>query len=738
METLKQNEYKIIPRFSGLFAFWKTGIFKQKEHKMEQRQKIKILARVLTGLLFLFSLDAVAESPNGIDSECKQAITTARYKKAINDFRSLYLLEESVFDLREGENLFIEETGLKVLNPLYYGNLTEMLYPVFKSNQRGLIAVSTVREAHRLMAFLNRAFTQMKFSPYYEGMAEEDKQKVIQAFQFSQTSYHAHYIVMVGGFDQLQTRKILSHLSAYIDLNGNITLLRKLYYTLLMYPGLPTSEVLFVLNLDLKIATKGEKMLDWPEIKKKISSSSRPFEEEMIDLGWQGQSEKTRKDLATTGALFIKTAKKNQFLSYEEAVWKLLPFGLRNRREYEKWQKNHPDMPAHPHQFYRGKGWKNWYIFLGTVKPVKLLSFERARLKARHAALSSEKKYHEWKKNHPDMPSNPNVVYADKGWIDWYDFLGNVEPEPKLPFEEARYKVRLLGLSSAENYYVWQKDHPDMPTNPDKFYAGKGWIDWYDFLGNVEPEPKLPFEEARYKVRSLGLSSKEQYYIWQKDHPDMPAHPDKTYKDTGWKNWYDFLGTPEPELKLPFERARLKAQLAQLPSRRKYEEWQKNHPDMPAHPDQFYRGKGWIDWRDFLGTLEPESKLPFERARLKAQLAQLPSRRKYEEWQKNHPDMPPKPDRFYAGKGWIDWYDFLGTVKRLPFERARLKAQLAQLPSKRKYKEWKKNHPDMPADPDITYAGKGWIDWDDFLGKTKPKAPFSEDVGQHTQTLTFH
>ena len=392
-------------------------------------------------------------------------------------------------------------------------------------------------------------------------------------------------------------------------------------------------------------------------------------------------------------------------------------------------------MPAHPHTFYRGKGWKNWYIFLGTVKPAKQLPFERARLKARHATLSSEKKYHEWKKNHPDMPSNPNIVYAGKGWIDWYDFLGNAEPEPKLPFEEVRHKVRLLGLSSAENYYIWQKDHPDMPANPDKFYADKGWIDWYDFLGNAEPEPKLPFKEARHKVRPLGLSSKEQYYIWQKDHPDMPAHPNKSYKGKGWIDWYDFLGNSKPVPKLLFEEAKRKVRPFGLHSRAQYRQWQSGHPDMPAHPEKSYAGKGWIDWHDFLGTVK---QLPFEEARLKARHAQLPSRRKYEEWQKNHPDMLLKPDRFYAGKGWIDWYNFLGTVKRLPFERARLKARHAQLPSRRKYKEWKKNHPDMPADPNITYAGKGWIDWYDFLGKMKPKAASFEDVEQHTQPLTLH
>ncbi|MCY4513499.1 MAG: hypothetical protein OXB86_07405, partial [Bdellovibrionales bacterium] len=397
---------------------------------MKQRQKTNILTKALISLLFCSSLCAVSESMNKTNTKCKQAFTAERYTKAIKDFRSLFLLGEFAFALKDGEDLFIGETGLKTLNPLYYENLAEMLYPIFKSNQQGIIAVSTVREAYRLTEFLSRAFTQMKFSPYYEGMDNADKQKIINAFQSRRTSYHSHYIVMVGDFDKLLVEKSLPYLSSYIDLNGNTTFLQKLDQTLWVYPGQTSSEVLFLLNPDFKIETEIGKVFAWSEIKKKISSSSRHFEEKMIDLGWQGQSSKTRNDLAKKGAVFIK--QETHFLSYKRALQKVQSFGLRSNTEYQVWQKDHPDMPGNPEEFFRDKGWTNWYDFLGKVKPptkskTKLL-FEEAQQKVQSFGLRSRAEYRVWQKDHPDMPGNPEEFYRDKGWTNWYDFLGKVKP----------------------------------------------------------------------------------------------------------------------------------------------------------------------------------------------------------------------------------------------------------------------------------------------------------------------
>src|SRR5262245_12417369 len=55
-----------------------------------------------------------------------------------------------------------------------------------------------------------------------------------------------------------------------------------------------------------------------------------------------------------------------------------------------------------------------------------------------------------------------------------------------------------------------------------------------------------PFEEARAFVHSLGLKKKNDWKVWVKGGrrpKDIPSNPNKTYKDTGWKGWGDWLGT---------------------------------------------------------------------------------------------------------------------------------------------------------------------------------------------------
>ena len=54
------------------------------------------------------------------------------------------------------------------------------------------------------------------------------------------------------------------------------------------------------------------------------------------------------------------------------------------------------------------------------------------------------------------------------------------------------------------------------------------------------------FESARKFVRKLGLQSQREWYEYAKsgDKPDdIPSTPQTVYKNKGWKNWGDFLGT---------------------------------------------------------------------------------------------------------------------------------------------------------------------------------------------------
>ncbi len=232
--------------------------------------------------------------------------------------------------------------------------------------------------------------------------------------------------------------------------------------------------------------------------------------------------------------------------------------------------------------------------------------------------------------------------------------------------------------------------------------------------------PFLPWEEGLRKAREANLSGVYAYRTWQKDHPDMPGNPDthKPWKKH-WKSWPHFLGKERIE-KLSWEEGLKKARGANLSGQRAYKKWQKDHPDMPSHPDTHKPWKNhWQGWTHFLGT----EKLPWEEGLRKAREANLSGPYAYNEWQKDHPDMPSNPHTYKSWKKyWQGWTHFLGNEKteKLSWEEGLKKAREANLSGWTAYKEWQKDHPDMPSDPH-TYKPYQpyWKGWDHFLGKEK-------------------
>ena len=60
----------------------------------------------------------------------------------------------------------------------------------------------------------------------------------------------------------------------------------------------------------------------------------------------------------------------------------------------------------------------------------------------------------------------------------------------------------------------------------------------------------MAFNQARSLVRSLRFHSLDDYFLWARgDHgngkfpQDLPRSPQHVYRDNGWTNWSDFLGT---------------------------------------------------------------------------------------------------------------------------------------------------------------------------------------------------
>ena len=150
-----------------------------------------------------------------------------------------------------------------------------------------------------------------------------------------------------------------------------------------------------------------------------------------------------------------------------------------------------------------------------------------------------------------DIPSSPDIIYKNDGWISLGDWLGTGSIATKnrvyLSFKEAREFARSLKLNASREWFQYAKtdEKPDdIPGNPRDAYLNDGWISWGDWVGTEW----RPFDEARGFARSLKLRGVEEWYQYAKtdEKPnDIPAAPSYVYKNDGWKDWIDWLGNED-------------------------------------------------------------------------------------------------------------------------------------------------------------------------------------------------
>jgi predicted helicase len=165
------------------------------------------------------------------------------------------------------------------------------------------------------------------------------------------------------------------------------------------------------------------------------------------------------------------------------------------------------DIPGHPNQTYRGKGWAGMGDWLGTGRVAdqdrKYLSFKEAREFVRKLKLGSNKEWrrycggyrHDLPNKPDDIPSNPSNTYRDKGWKGYGDWLGTGRISNSnrvyLSFVKARKVVRHLKLKNRTEWMLYCKGELDgyspkpdnIPTNPNRSYRDKGWEGFSDWLG---------------------------------------------------------------------------------------------------------------------------------------------------------------------------------------------------------------------------------------------------------------
>jgi superfamily II DNA or RNA helicase len=251
------------------------------------------------------------------------------------------------------------------------------------------------------------------------------------------------------------------------------------------------------------------------------------------------------------------------------------------------------------------------------------------------------------------------------------------------PFMDARAFVRSLGLKSRaewEAYRLSDRRPFDVPTNPNVVYAHEGWIGMGDWLGTgtiaTHLRKYLPLAEARTVARSLGLKSQAEWDAYARsDHLPLglPQAPHMVYADAGWSSWGDWLGT-----------GRIATYKVEY------------RPFEPARA--FVRGLGLKTRNEWL---------------------------RYARSEKRPRDIPIKPERTYATKGWSGMGDWLGTGaiathlrKYRSYEEARVFACSLALSSVSEWRAYCKSSrlpSDIPANPNRQYSHEGWTSWAAWL-----------------------
>lgn len=121
------------------------------------------------------------------------------------------------------------------------------------------------------------------------------------------------------------------------------------------------------------------------------------------------------------------------YLTYEEAKKILKPLKISSRTNYKKLfdeGKIPKKLPKRPSRFYKKRGWVSWGDFLSNDFIANQLrefyTYTEFKDKIKSLGLKTYTSFKNYIKNNKDdkkIPTNPNVVYKNNGWVGWYDVI---------------------------------------------------------------------------------------------------------------------------------------------------------------------------------------------------------------------------------------------------------------------------------------------------------------------------
>jgi len=246
------------------------------------------------------------------------------------------------------------------------------------------------------------------------------------------------------------------------------------------------------------------------------------------------------------------------FPTYEEALKRVQDKGIKSMSEYKVSYKE-LGLPSAPSDHYKNAGWIDWYEFLGT-KPHSLPTYEEAKRIVQEKGVGQISEYLSCYKG-LGLPSEPHNTYKGKGWINWFEFLGKKGGSyPK--YDEAQRILKEKGINSIPKYKASYKAL-GLPSAPERHYNGHGWTGWHDFFAKERKEFP-PYEEAKRIVLEKGIKNIGEYKASYKE-VGLPSAPEKHYKKSGWTCWSNFFNKDQ-KISLKERKYRILTKLSNYPT----------------------------------------------------------------------------------------------------------------------------------------------------------------------------
>lgn len=293
--------------------------------------------------------------------------------------------------------------------------------------------------------------------------------------------------------------------------------------------------------------------------------------------------------------------KHNTYKSYNEAVAFLLPQKLKSANEYRNFitVNKYDDLPAWPSQSY-SEHWQGWYSFLNNEEK-EIWDLKRIKSWIWEKKVSSKKQFQELLKQDLVPKGIPKSFYINVG----VDFFYH---ETQMPLKDVKIWMKENGVY---NSLIWRDlcKKKLKPSNipSDLINAYSRDPEWRGYAELFEKDSKfLDREGLVEELKKMGISTLKEYLELAKVRSDLPYD---IYRVYNVKNWDELTGVKSKYSKKVFK-SFLEAKEFCLKNSIGNQKAYLNicfENGLPYHPERAYKNNGWRGWADFLGK-KPKSK----------------------------------------------------------------------------------------------------------------------------------